>query len=80
MDHNEEVKPIHPRPEGRGLLGFLDKFRLTPNQSQKVWLDSTLGLCQNLYNCALEHRITAYKIAKKTINYYDQSKVYGVVG
>jgi len=25
MNHNGKVKPIHPRPEGRGLLGNLDK-------------------------------------------------------
>ncbi len=33
-----------------------------------------MRLCRNLYNCALEERIGAYKKAKKTVTGYDQMK------
>jgi len=49
------------------------KFRIYPNKTATKTLNQQLELCRNLYNCALEHRITAYKTAKKTISYYDQA-------
>jgi putative transposase len=32
------------------------KYRLQPNRDQRLALDRTLGLCRDLYNCALEQR------------------------
>ena len=47
------------------------KFRIYPNQKQIECLNTTLDLCRNLYNSALEERIAAYKKGA-SINYYDQ--------
>ena len=50
------------------------KFRLYPTREQEERFTATLNLCRWLYNCALEHRITAYKRAKKSITKFDQIK------
>lgn len=50
------------------------KFRLYPSKALMVAFESTLRACCDLYNCALEERITAWKRAKKSINFYDQQR------
>jgi putative transposase len=49
------------------------KFRIFPTKSQKRSLVRTLDLCRELYNAALLERRDAYRMAGKTINYYDQA-------
>src|SRR6266702_1137652 len=49
------------------------KYRLYPTKQQEQALLKTLALCRELYNAALEERREAYKLQKKTINYYDQA-------
>lgn len=48
------------------------KFRICPSKAQTAKLEQTLFLCRDLYNCALQERIGAYKINNISLNYYDQ--------
>jgi len=48
------------------------KYRIYPNREQMQKFDQTISLCQQLYNSALEHRITMYKRYNITVNYYAQ--------
>ena len=50
------------------------KYRLSPTKAQIVSLETTLTLCQQLYNGMLEERKGAYSKARKTITAYDQMK------
>ena len=50
------------------------RYRLRPTKAQEAALTEQLRLCRQLYNCALEERIGAYKKARKTISGYDQMK------
>lgn len=49
------------------------KYRIYPTKQQEQVLQTTLNLCRELYNAALEERREAYKLQKKTINSYDQA-------
>ena len=49
------------------------KYRVYPNQEQSRALTYQLREACDLYNCALEERIGAWKICRKSINYYDQA-------
>jgi putative transposase len=42
----------------------------TSEENLFIWLN----MCRNLYNCALEQRISAYKLCEKTLTKYDQKK------
>ncbi len=48
-------------------------YRIYPTKQQEQTLLKTLALCRELYNAALEERREAYKLQKKSINYYDQA-------
>jgi putative transposase len=50
------------------------KYRLYPTKNQKHKLQSTLDLCRDLYNSALQERIEAYKKNKVSLSYIDQQK------
>lgn len=50
------------------------RYRLYPTKAQKTALDTTLLLCQRLYNGMLEERRGAYKKAGKSLTVYDQMK------
>lgn len=50
------------------------KYRLYPTQVQASFLDSQLRAACDLYNAALQERRDAWKIARKSISYYAQSK------
>lgn len=49
------------------------KYRLYPTVAQAVFLDGELREAASLYNAGLEERIGAWKICRKSINYYDQA-------
>src|SRR5438552_2884291 len=49
-------------------------YPLRPTGRQNRQLVAWLGLCQQLYNAALEQRIHAYRSRKKTLVYYDQQR------
>jgi putative transposase len=49
------------------------KFKLKPTKKLAQQLDSTLALCRELYNAALQERRDAYRQTRKSINYYDQA-------
>ncbi len=49
------------------------KFRLYPTRKQEQALTWTLDRCRELYNAALQERKDAYRMAGKTITYYDQA-------
>jgi putative transposase len=49
------------------------KYRLYPTTEQAAQLDTTLARCRELYNAALQERRDAYRMAGKTLNYYDQA-------
>lgn len=48
------------------------KYRIYPSNSQNVTLNQHLYLCRNLYNAALEERITWYEEAGVSLRYKDQ--------
>lgn len=48
------------------------KYRLYPNKAQARQLDFLLGQARNVYNAALEQRITVYKETGKGVSYYQQ--------
>jgi putative transposase len=50
------------------------KFRLSPNKQQEEKLFWTLHRCQELYNAALSERKDAYRMAGKSISYYEQKR------
>ena len=47
-------------------------YRLYPSPAQEAALLDTLGLHQRLYNAALEQRITAWRVAGKSLGYVAQ--------
>ena len=49
------------------------KYRLYPNRVQAEFLSSELREACSLYNDALEERIGAWRLCRKSINYYDQA-------
>lgn len=49
------------------------KYRLYPTKAQAAFLDGQLREACDLYNCALQERIGAWKTCRKSINYYDQA-------
>jgi len=51
------------------LMRFAYKYRLYPNQAQVRFLENQL-----LYNAALQERRDAWKVCRKSINYYDQGR------
>jgi putative transposase len=50
------------------------KFRLSPNKQQEEKLFWTLNRCRELYNAALSERKDAYRMAGKSISYYEQKR------
>ena len=48
-------------------------YKLYPNKAQTERLNDLLHLHKNLYNAALEERISAYQKAGESLNYYDQA-------
>jgi putative transposase len=50
------------------------KFRIYPKKSQAKLLETSLTLCRNLYNNALEERISFYKKFNKSRSKFDQNK------
>jgi putative transposase len=50
------------------------KYRLYPTKAQAEFLHGELREACSLYNAALQERIGAYKLCRKSINYYDQGK------
>src|SRR5438046_2273923 len=56
------------------LMRFAYKYRLYPNQAQGQFLENQLHEACELYNAALQERRDAWKVCRKSINYYDQAK------
>lgn len=50
------------------------KFCLYPNKKQAEKLSWTLDRCRELYNAALCERKEAYRMADKSIGYYEQKR------
>ncbi len=55
------------------------KFRLYPNKKQEEKLFWTLSRCRELYNAALSERKYAYRMASKSISYYEQKRDLPVI-
>lgn len=49
------------------------RYKLLPNKTQTAVLTEWLEKCRFLYNCALEHRREAWRVARKSIRYNDQT-------
>jgi transposase len=49
-------------------------YRLYPSRSQEEALLDMLGLHQRLYNAALEQRIAAWRLQRKSLSGYDQMR------
>lgn len=50
------------------------KYRLYPTPCQVSALDTVLWRCRELYNACLEERREAYRMAGKTVTYYEQKR------
>lgn len=50
------------------------KYRLYPTKDQVSILEDQLREACDLYNCALQERIGAWEICRKSISFYDQDK------
>lgn len=50
------------------------KFRLYPNENQKVLIEKHIGACRFIYNFFLEYSSNAYKNTKTSTNVYDWMK------
>jgi len=50
------------------------KYRLYPTRAQVAFLEGQLCEACHLYNAALEERRGAWKVCRKSINYYEQAK------
>jgi putative transposase len=48
------------------------KYRIFPTGPQAVFLNGQLREACDLYNCALEERVGAWKTCRRSITYYDQ--------
>jgi len=51
------------------------KFRLYPNESQKVLIEKHIGASRFVYNLFLEYATNAYKNTKTSTNVYDWARV-----
>lgn len=49
------------------------KFRIYPSKAQRQTIEHHLELCRQLYNAALEQRITAWRSRRKSVSRYDQN-------
>jgi putative transposase len=49
------------------------KYRLYPNRLQRERLQTTVDLCRELYNAALQERRDGYQVAQAKLNYYTQA-------
>lgn len=49
------------------------KYRIYPTKKQTQALETTIQECRELYNAALQERISAYKTGHKSISLYQQS-------
>lgn len=49
------------------------KFRLYPTRQQAALFEQTLGLCQELYNAALQERRDAWRVNRVSVNFAAQS-------
>ena len=54
-------------------MRFAYKYRLYPNKAQVRFLENQLHEACDLYNAALQERRDAWKVCRKSINYYDQA-------
>src|SRR6266487_6601358 len=50
------------------------KYRIYPNRTTEEKLFWTLNRCRELYNAALSERKDAYRMADKSISYYEQKR------
>src|ERR1051326_2775485 len=50
------------------------KYRISTNKATTEKLQWVLDRCRELYNAALDERKSAYRIAGKSISYYDQKR------
>lgn len=51
------------------------KYRIYPNKKQQELLQKTFGCCRYVYNYFLDKKITEYKENKKSLSFYDTSKM-----
>ena len=54
-------------------MRFTYKYRLYPNQAQVQFLENQLHEACDLYYAALQERRDAWKVCRKSTNYYDQA-------
>lgn len=51
------------------------KYRIYPNKKQQELIQKTFGCCRYVYNYFLDKKITEYKENKKSLRFYDTSKM-----
>ena len=57
------------------LLEKAFKYRIYPNKKQQELIQKTFGCCRYVYNYFLDKKITEYKENKKSLSFYDTSKM-----
>jgi len=50
------------------------KFKLYPTKAQVKKFEHILGSCRELYNAAIQERRDAWRMCRKSINFYDQDR------
>lgn len=50
------------------------KYRIYPTKAQIKKFEQTLDICCELYNAALQERREAWRLARKAVSYFDQTK------
>jgi putative transposase len=56
-----------------GSMHLTYKYALRPTKAQAVFLDSQLRAAAELYNAAVQERIGAWRLSRKSIGLYDQT-------
>ena len=54
-------------------MRFAYQHRLYPTRAQIAFLETQLREACDLYNAAIQERRDAWKVCRKSINYYDQA-------
>jgi putative transposase len=65
--------PLHDDTNGVAAQRIAYRFRLYPTRQQAALFEQTLGLCQELYNAALQERRDAWRISRESVGFAAQS-------
>src|SRR5262245_44151620 len=73
-ERHHAFRPLPDRVDILPMIRLTYKYRLYPTNTQTAQLVTMLDRCRELYNAALQERRDAYRMAGKSLNYYDQAQ------